>query len=80
MSWFLKRLVYNPWRLYKVMSCGFLKPLLFTNVQLVPLHRVGSVCGIVSSMDMKQTEFFNLMDSLNAFIKDARMPMDLASR
>jgi hypothetical protein len=41
---------------------------------------VGSVCGIVTSMDLKQTEYFNLMDNLNAFIRDARLSGDVAHR
>jgi len=41
---------------------------------------VGSVCGIVSAMDQKQTEFFNLMDSLNVFIKDTHLNDDLSHR
>jgi len=39
---------------------------------------VGSVCGIISSMDQKSTEFYNLMDNLNTFIKEAKLPFMLA--
>ena len=41
---------------------------------------VGSVCGVVSAMDHKKTEFYNTMDDLNRFIKESRMSTDIAHR
>mmetsp|Transcript_11731 Transcript_11731/g.38590 ORF Transcript_11731/g.38590 Transcript_11731/m.38590 type:complete len:644 (+) Transcript_11731:119-2050(+) len=41
---------------------------------------VGSICGIIASMNQDETEFQELMDSLNNFISDAKIESSLASR
>mmetsp|Transcript_9796 Transcript_9796/g.34132 ORF Transcript_9796/g.34132 Transcript_9796/m.34132 type:complete len:698 (+) Transcript_9796:423-2516(+) len=38
---------------------------------------VGSVCGIVQNMDRKNTEFYELMDSLNGFMREANLDIPL---
>mmetsp|Transcript_27390 Transcript_27390/g.89649 ORF Transcript_27390/g.89649 Transcript_27390/m.89649 type:complete len:686 (+) Transcript_27390:150-2207(+) len=41
---------------------------------------VGSVCGIVANMDKKNTEFYELLDNLNNFMKETNLPVDLRLR
>eukprot|EP00898_Chlorokybus_atmophyticus_P002905 jgi/Chlat1/3615/Chrsp237S00261 len=41
---------------------------------------VGSVCGIVASMNQRETAFYSLMDTLNAFIREAKLDSDIAQR
>jgi len=41
---------------------------------------VGSVCTIVANMDKKNNEFYELMDNLNAFMIDTKLPLDLRSK
>jgi len=41
---------------------------------------VGSVCGIVASMDSDRTAFYHMMDGLNIFMHEKRLPADLQVR
>ena len=41
---------------------------------------VGSICGIVSNMDRKNNEFHELIDELNKFMTEARLPPLLMTR
>ena len=41
---------------------------------------VGSICGIIASMNQKETEFQETMDQLNNFIREQRMQGELAWR
>lgn len=41
---------------------------------------VGSICSVIASMNYRETEFQELMDRLNLFIKEAKIDTDLAGR
>ena len=41
---------------------------------------VGSICSVIASMNYRETEFQELMDRLNLFIKEAKIDVDLAGR
>ena len=41
---------------------------------------VGSICSVIASMNHRETEFQELMDSLNAFIREAEIQEDTAFR
>lgn len=41
---------------------------------------VGSICSIIASMNMRETEFQELMDQLNTFIGEAKIEKNLALR
>ena len=41
---------------------------------------VGSICSVLASMNYRETEFQELMDRLNLFIKEAKIDVDLAGR
>mmetsp|Transcript_29358 Transcript_29358/g.95665 ORF Transcript_29358/g.95665 Transcript_29358/m.95665 type:complete len:662 (+) Transcript_29358:116-2101(+) len=41
---------------------------------------VGSICGIIASMDQKEQAFYDLMDVLNTFIKENNLSQVLAQR
>jgi len=43
-------------------------------------YMVGAVCGIISAMDAKSTEYYQSMDNLNSFMEDRRFPQDLRER
>ena len=41
---------------------------------------VGAVCGIITSLDEKNTEFYEVMDSVNNYSREAGLPQELRVR
>ena len=41
---------------------------------------IGSACGILATLDPASTEYMNVMDELNYFARDQRMPRELTVR
>jgi len=43
-------------------------------------YTVGSICGLIASMDERTTEYHATMDNLNMYMKEMRLPLEMRKR